>query len=220
MSSTRTIVIVGVTGNQGGSVAQRFIQDATYHVRGITRNPSSAAAEKLSQQGVEIVSADLDNPDALAEAFRDASIIFSVTNYWEPFFRPDCRAKAAEEGISCRKYAYNVELRHGKNIADAAAQTVDSLEPNGFIVSTLSNAKECSGGRFQELYHFDAKANIFPKYVDETYPELARKMSCVQTGYFMTSYRLVPEAYFHKVRVNVKHPFVRAESAAWAIQQG
>ena len=92
-----------------------------------------------------------------------------------------------------------MELQQGKNIADAAAATVDSLDENGFVVSTLSYAAECSGGRFGELYHFDAKAEVFPNYVRERYPALAGKMSCVQTGFFMTSYRLVSGAYFTKV---------------------
>lgn len=35
--------------------------------------------------------------------------------------------------------------------------------------------------------------------VEEKYPELAKKMSCVQTGYFMSSYKLAPAAYFAKV---------------------
>ncbi|KAF9890971.1 hypothetical protein FE257_005228 [Aspergillus nanangensis] len=202
MTATKTIAIIGVTGNQGGSVAQRFLQDASYRVRGITRSPNSPAAQQLSAQGVEIIAADLNDVDALAEALQGANMIFSVTNYWEPFFRPDCRAKAADLAISCRRYAYDVELQQGKNIVDAAAKTVDSLEANGFIASTLSHATQCSGGRFDELYHFDAKAEVFPGYVWEKYPALARKMSCVQTGYFMSSYKLAPEAYLRKTIMN------------------
>ncbi|RAQ62494.1 NAD dependent epimerase/dehydratase [Aspergillus flavus] len=196
MHPTKTICIVGVTGNQGGSVAQRFLQDPTYHVRGLTRDPSSTKAQELAAQGIEIVQANLDDTSSLKSAFAGANIIFSVTNYWEPFFRADCRQNAAELGISCRKYAYDVEYQQGKNIADAAAATAETLDENGFIVSTLSQAGRCSGGKFEELYHFDAKADIFPSYVQSNYPELARKMSCVQTGYFMSSYKLVPDAYF------------------------
>jgi hypothetical protein len=195
----KLICIIGITGNQGGSVAQRFLQDPDYRIRGLTRNPASTAAQNLAAQGVEIVQADVDDVDSLVRAFRGANLIFSITDYWEPFFREDCRRKAADGGLSCRKYAYDVEYRQGKNIADAVAQVVDGLDENGLIASTLSHAGKCSKGAFDELYHFDSKADIFPDYVNATYPKLAKKMSCVQTGFFMSSYRLVPSAYFTKV---------------------
>jgi hypothetical protein len=200
---TKLICVIGVTGNQGGSVAQRFLQDPSYRVRGITRNPASPAAQKLAAQGAEIVKADLDDAKSLEAAFSGANLIFSVTNYWEPFFRPDCRQKASEAGISCRKYAYDVEAQQGRNIADSAALTVDTLDHNGFIASTLSHAGKCSNGRYKELYHFDAKADIFPDYVQEKHPKLAAKMSCLQTGYFTSSYKFAPDAYFSKVRTPI-----------------
>lgn len=199
MAPTKTICVIGVTGKQGGSVAQRFLRDPTYHVRGLTRNPSSPTAQSLAAQGVEILQADLDNVASLKLAFGGANLIFSFTDYWEPFFRPDCRQKAAEKGISPCRYAYDIEFQQGKNIADSVAQTVNTLDENGFIASTLSHAGKCSGGKFQELYHFDSKADVFPDYVREKYPELERKMSCVQTGYFTSSHRLVPAAYHAKV---------------------
>lgn len=117
---SKLLIVIGVTGNQGGSVARRFFQDPAFKVRGLTRNPVSPAALELSKLGVEIVQADLDDVASLTAAFKDANLIFSVTNYWEPFFRPEARAEAEKRGISCRRYAYDVELRQGKNIVDAA----------------------------------------------------------------------------------------------------
>ncbi|KAK0615552.1 NAD(P)-binding protein, partial [Bombardia bombarda] len=194
----KLIVVIGATGNQGGSVARRFIQDPQFAVRGLTRNPLSPAAQALSALGVEVVQAELDDVESLKPAFAGANLIFSVTQYWEPFFRPDCRAKAQELGITCRRYAYDVEYQQGKNIADAAATVVDTLEENGFLVSTLSHARKCSKGKFTDLYHFDSKADIFPDYVTDKYAALAAKMSCIQTGYFMTSYQILPDSYFNK----------------------
>jgi hypothetical protein len=199
-SDKKLVVVVGATGNQGGSVARRFLQHPQYAVRGLTRNPASAASQELAELGAEMVAADLDDVESLKSAFSGAYIIFSVTQYWEPFFRPDCRARAKELGISCRRYAYDVEYRQGKNIADAAAAVaVDSLAENGFLVSTLSHAGKCSNGRIKDLYHFDSKADIFPDYVVATYPGLAKKMSCIQTGFFTTSHGILPDSYFKKV---------------------
>jgi hypothetical protein len=197
--ATKLICIIGVTGNQGGSVARRFLKDPNYRVRGITRNPQSEAAKQLEDEGAEIMAADLNELSTLIPVFAGANMIFSVTNYWEPFFRPDCREAAEAQGISVRKYAYNVELQQGLNVADAAATTVNTLDPNGFIVSTLSHANKSSNGRFTECYHFDAKAEVFPDYVKEAHPELAKKMSCVQTGYFTSSYKFATDSYLKKV---------------------
>jgi hypothetical protein len=195
----KLVVVVGATGNQGGSVARRFLQDPRYAVRGLTRDTSSAAAQELAALGAEVVGADLDDVKSLEAAFAGANVIFSVTNYWEPFFRPDCRAKAQELGITCRQYAYDVEVRQGKNIADAAATAADSLDDNGFLVSTLSHATKCSGGKIKDLYHYDSKADVFPDYVAATHPKLAAKMSCIHTGFFTTSHRILPDSYFKKV---------------------
>lgn len=206
MADKKLIVVIGATGNQGGSVARRFLQDPNFAVRALTRNPESPSSQALRELGAEVVKAELEDVASLEAAFRGANVIFSMTQYWEPFFRPDCRALATEQGISCRRYAYDVELRQGKNIADAtAAAALDTLDANGFLVSTLSNAKHCSSGRFTGLYHFDSKAEVFPDYVNEKYPELAAKMSCIQTGYFMTSHRILPEAYFRKVWLFTRH---------------
>lgn len=190
--------VVGATGNQGGSVARRFAQ-AGFHVRGLTRNTDSSAAKKLISEGIELVTANLEDVSSLKMAFQGANVIFSVTNYWEPFFRPDCRRKAEELKISCRKYAYDVEYQQGKNIADAAAATVDSLDVNGFLVSTLSHAEKCSQGAYKELYHFDSKADVFPLYVNERHPDLAAKMSCIHTGFFYSSFNILPNSYLARV---------------------
>jgi len=197
----KLIVVVGATGNQGGSVARRFLQDPQYAVRGLTRNPESPASKELAALGAEMVKAELEDVESLKAAFKGANVIFSVTQYWQPYSRPDCRAKAKELGVSIRQYAGMVELQHGRNIADAAATVVDTLVPNGFLVSTLSHAGKCSNGRFTNLYHFDCKAEIFPDYVNEKYPELAAKMSCIHTGFFTTSHLILPDSYFKKVSI-------------------
>ena len=201
----KLVVVIGATGNQGGSVARRFLREGAdrFRVRGLTRDPGSGPARELAALGAEVVRADLNDVGSLEEAFKGANVIFSVTNYWEPFFPHKIEAsreQARTLGLgSVREYAGRLELAQGRNIADAAAATADSLDANGFIASTLSHAERCSGGRLKELYHFDAKAEVFPHYVQEKHPKLAAKMSCVQTGFFMTSHQILPNSYFVKV---------------------
>src|SRR5713101_3645612 len=67
MTSNRTILITGVTGNQGGAVAQA-LQGAGFHLRGLTRKPESEQAAALVRQGVDIVKGDLDDEASLRGA--------------------------------------------------------------------------------------------------------------------------------------------------------
>ena len=45
---SRTVLITGVTGNQGGAVAQA-LQGSGFHLRGLTRKPESDRAAALAQ---------------------------------------------------------------------------------------------------------------------------------------------------------------------------
>jgi uncharacterized protein YbjT (DUF2867 family) len=67
MINDRTILIIGVTGNQGGAVA-RVLQGTGFHLRGLTRKPDSERAAALAHHGVDIVNGDLDDEAALRRA--------------------------------------------------------------------------------------------------------------------------------------------------------
>src|SRR5262249_26469108 len=64
MTSNRTILITGVTGAQGGAVAQA-LQGAGFHLRGLSRKPDSERAVALARQGIDIVKGDLDDEATL-----------------------------------------------------------------------------------------------------------------------------------------------------------
>jgi nucleoside-diphosphate-sugar epimerase len=196
---TKLVVIVGITGNQGSSVASTFLSSPEWRIRGLTRDPQSAASQALTAQGVELLQADLHDPATLKDAFIGANLVFSVTDFWKPFFNSANQARAQELGKSIGRYAYELELEQGKNIVDAVAKEVDGLDDVGFVASTLCHAGKSSGGRYQELYHFDSKADVFPGYVEERYPELAKKTSYLHTGYFVTSWNYMPKRWFAKV---------------------
>jgi uncharacterized protein YbjT (DUF2867 family) len=79
MTSNRTILITGVTGNQGGAVAQA-LQDAGFHLRGLTRKPDSERAAAQARHGVDIVKGDLDDEATLRRALAGAWGVFGVQN--------------------------------------------------------------------------------------------------------------------------------------------
>jgi uncharacterized protein YbjT (DUF2867 family) len=74
----KTIVVIGATGSQGKGVVNALINEGTFNVRAITRNP-----EKYSGKAHEVVFGDLNNTQSLKDAFKNAYGVFVVTNFWE-----------------------------------------------------------------------------------------------------------------------------------------
>lgn len=72
-------VVVGVTGNQGGSVANALIESTKpYRIVGLTRDPSKPAAQVFGNKGVELYQVDLvvGNEMAVTKAFEEADVVF------------------------------------------------------------------------------------------------------------------------------------------------
>src|SRR3982751_6525359 len=74
----KTIVVIGATGSQGKGVVNALINEGSFNVRAITRNP-----EKYSGKAHEVAKGDLNDLPSLKEAFRNAYGVFVVTNFWE-----------------------------------------------------------------------------------------------------------------------------------------
>ncbi|KAH7376637.1 hypothetical protein B0T11DRAFT_314911 [Plectosphaerella cucumerina] len=69
-------------------------------------------------------------------------------------------------------------------VIDAVAK-VPTLER--FILSSLSNSAKWSNGKYTHVHHFDSKAKA-AEYAQDTYPELWKKTSIFQAGFFLTNY--------------------------------
>ena len=74
----KIISVVGATGYQGKGVVQALVQDGTYRVRAITRNP-----DKYSGNADEVAKADLTDLASLTQSFKGSHGVFVVTNFWE-----------------------------------------------------------------------------------------------------------------------------------------
>lgn len=102
---SKLLVIIGATGKQGGSVIKSILADPTaskqFKLRGVTRDVSKDAAKALTEQGVEMVAADLDDKASLVKAFEGAYGVFAVTDFWATMDK-------------------DIEVKQGKNMADAA----------------------------------------------------------------------------------------------------
>src|ERR1700686_2466587 len=82
MTSNRTILITGVTGKQGGAVAQA-LQGSGFNLRGLTRKPGNEQATALARQGVDVVKGDLDDAATLRRALAGVWGVFGVQNAGE-----------------------------------------------------------------------------------------------------------------------------------------
>lgn len=91
MTTTKLIAVMGATGAQGGAVVKAFHYLSTasgaagsgYEVRAITRNPNSEKAKALEHMVKEIVKADADDEESLAQAFQGCYGAFVVTDFWQ-----------------------------------------------------------------------------------------------------------------------------------------
>ncbi|OPB40549.1 hypothetical protein A0O28_0006280 [Trichoderma guizhouense] len=222
MTGKKLIVVIGATGNQGGSVVNAFHGDPSWTIRAFTRNPSSAKATALAARGVEVVKADMDDPSSLPAAFKDANAIFVVSDFWGLY------GSFAQQGVDTGGKPLNLfagehELQQLKAAIDAAAK-VPTLER--FILSTLSAATKWSKGKYTHVYHFDIKAQA-SAYVEEVQPELWKKTSLFQPGFFLSGYvynpNLMPRKnadgvaqFFNTMKGDFKTPWLAPEEDSGA----
>ncbi|GAB7324559.1 hypothetical protein MBLNU13_g08459t1 [Cladosporium sp. NU13] len=182
---SKSIVIVGATGAQGRAAIKYFQQhEPSWHIRGLTRTPRSKAALALADSGIEIVEANLNDVKSLKSAFKGASYIFAYTDFSGIVRGPEVmgKFKAGELAAPIGAESYKIELQQGKNIADAAA-TVPGLKR--LVYSALPGVKQLSGGKYLQVFHFDAKAEAFEYMLG--IPDLKDKVSAVHMSAFVTN---------------------------------
>ncbi|OCB89796.1 NmrA-domain-containing protein [Sanghuangporus baumii] len=162
MSDTQKpiIAVCGASGAQGGSVVEYLLNDPdhSFRVRGLTRNVDSQKAKALAARGVEIVRADLNDVESLKKAFEGAHGVFGLTNFWEVL--------SAE-----------IEIRHGKNLVDAAA----AVGVKQFVWSTLDHTSD------PEVPHWDSKAAV-----DDYLKEKGLPRTSLYTSFYYENHLIFP----------------------------
>lgn len=142
----RLLTVFGATGNQGGSVIQKFLQHprlkTQFSLRAVTRNADSDKAKALAAKGVEVVEADLNDAKTVNTAVAGSSVVFGLTNFWDPTTRDQ-------------------ETAQGKAIADACRENKVDL----FIWSSLPGKAQIdatgpAGTNITAVPHFDTKAAV------------------------------------------------------------
>ncbi|KAI0393151.1 NAD(P)-binding protein [Xylariaceae sp. FL0594] len=188
--SKKIIAIVGATGHQGFSVAKAFSKLPNWHIRAITRNPSSEKAKELSSTlGCEVVQADLDDQASLSRAFTGAHAIFVNTDFWATY---GALIRSGVDFDASAKAGLETELRHGKHAAAAAATPAVMETLERFVYSALGPMNRASGGKYPTSYHWEAKAAIVD-HIESEQPELAKRTSIIYLGAYATNALLFPK---------------------------
>jgi nucleoside-diphosphate-sugar epimerase len=100
------ILVTGASGFTGGHLCQRLARDG-HTVRALVRDATRGAA--LAREGVEVVTGDLRDRDALARATRDVAGVYHIA----AIFRP--------ENVS-RRDMWAVNVEGTRNVLDAAIE--------------------------------------------------------------------------------------------------
>ncbi|KAM5374701.1 hypothetical protein ACJZ2D_006345 [Fusarium nematophilum] len=125
----KTVLVLGATGTQGGSVAKLLVQHPEeYRVRCLTRNPDSPKAKALAALGADLVKADLTVPSTLPPAFKGVWGVFAVTDFYDTAVLDDPMS----------------EEKQGQHIVEASVEAGVEC----FLWSTLPSSHEISGGKF------------------------------------------------------------------------
>jgi uncharacterized protein YbjT (DUF2867 family) len=105
-SDSKTVLVTGATGQQGGAVARELLSGG-YRVRAMTRKPDSEKARELAALGAEVVRGDLDDEVSLAKPLEGAWGTFAVQNTWEAGVE-----KEEEQGKRFAKAAKRAGVQH------------------------------------------------------------------------------------------------------------
>jgi uncharacterized protein YbjT (DUF2867 family) len=129
-TTSKTVLVTGATGRQGGAVARRLLRGG-WRVRALTRDPSNPAARGLAERGAEVIPGDLNDRTSLERALANVYGVFSVQDY--------------------RSAGYDGEVRQGKTLAEAA----NAAGVRHFVYSSVAAANSDSG-----LPQFESKWKI------------------------------------------------------------
>jgi uncharacterized protein YbjT (DUF2867 family) len=135
-SQAKTVLVFGATGQQGGSVATALRSNG-WGVKALVRDPSTARAQALAAQGIELVRGDLADIQSIQAAMVGVYGVFSV--------QPSSGQRAS--GVTDED-----EVRYGSAVADIAV--ANGIE---HLVYSSANA---AGSTKTGIGHFDTKSEI------------------------------------------------------------
>jgi len=107
MSTKRSVLVTGATGQQGGAVARALVSRG-HRVKALTRKPDSDAARQLVSAGADLVIGDLGDADSVLKAASGVGAMFLMGNSYEAGTEEEAveNLAAAREGL---ERAYEID---------------------------------------------------------------------------------------------------------------
>jgi uncharacterized protein YbjT (DUF2867 family) len=137
MTQSKTILVTGATGKQGGAAARHLLQNG-FNVRVLARAPDSPVVRALSAIGAKPMQGDFDDIVSLQKAMSGVDGVFSVQNFM------------------AKNVGYDGEIRQGKNVANAAK----AANVCHFVQASIADTDKAPG-----VKHFESKWAI-EKHID------------------------------------------------------
>ncbi|KAE8140078.1 nucleoside-diphosphate-sugar epimerase family protein [Aspergillus pseudotamarii] len=143
---SRTLLITGATGKQGGSVIDNLInQDADFEILAVTRDAQSNGAQKLLKKSsnIKLVEGNLDHPE---DIFRQAQKV-TTQPIWGVF-----SVQTPVPGL----FKEDSEERQGKALVDSALNNNVKV----FVYTSVDRGGDASIDNPTPVPHFIHKHNI------------------------------------------------------------
>ena len=130
MSKQLIVLVIGATGQQGGSVARQLL-DKGHHVRAFTRDPDSSGARRIESLGANLLIGNMDDRESVIRAAKGVDAVYAMTSFFQ-------------SGLEA-------EVRQGRTIADG----VHAAGIQHFVYASVGSADQSTG-----IPHFESKYEI------------------------------------------------------------
>ena len=138
METQKTILITGITGNQGSAVTKHLLGQG-YSIIGLTRNANSEKAKLWETKGVKIVEGNLDEPNSYQAHVENVDVIFLV----QTLQRKENEIKQGKEFIDAICLTNNTHLVYSSVLGADLNTGVPHFESK-FVIENYIKSKNLS----------------------------------------------------------------------------
>jgi uncharacterized protein YbjT (DUF2867 family) len=200
--STRTILIAGATGKQGGAVLKALLAsqpNPPFSVLALTRNPSSPSAQRLASQPlVSLLQGDLSDPPALFSKIKTPLYgAFLVTNLGVgPFARKDTEETQGKAFVDAalthgvKRFVFSSVDRGGPKISDENETDVPHFASKARIEKHLISKIAAQKGektRYTILRTVAFYENLTPNFLGRAFATFWQKQGSTPLYFISTT---------------------------------